>query len=314
MEDKNLGAKIYLKAENSKKTCFAEGCSEYAINSHLLQKNIILKRISEKGHLYKVDINPFTLKTRFSKIGINDALTFKGFCSTHDTSIFHPIETKQVDFSNPKSALLLNYRAILNNIRKKQVGVLVGQESRKASIKSFNPLAFERAEGYIKAQQDGIENLIKYKDSLLECLENETNNFYTSSVLLPKLDIAASAVFQLETRSEIISMVNRGFNPNVQTMVFFHAIPLENETRIILSCMDKHLSKTSHLFLEFKEDPIKFCSDILVKRIETWVCSSSIYLKSFKPQERRILHEYVEYPVNGDSDAITSLNIFSKWL
>ena len=75
-----------------------KSCTEKAINSHVYQKNGILKQMSENNHLIKlVTADAFNVGktgiTEFKRIGINDAYSFKGFCEKHDTKIFSPIET-----------------------------------------------------------------------------------------------------------------------------------------------------------------------------------------------------------------------------
>ena len=48
-------------------------------------------------------------------------MTFKGFCNEHDTSLFKEIEMIDTDFSIYKNQLILTYKAISNEFRKKEV-------------------------------------------------------------------------------------------------------------------------------------------------------------------------------------------------
>ena len=81
-------------------TCCFPNCSDKAIKSHLLQRNGVLDKISEKSKVIGLKELPtasFGLKFGFSKFGIGDALTFPVFCESHDDSIFKSIETKSLD-------------------------------------------------------------------------------------------------------------------------------------------------------------------------------------------------------------------------
>ncbi|MCF8296451.1 MAG: efflux RND transporter permease subunit [Saprospiraceae bacterium] len=58
----------------------------------------------------------------FQKIGINQALTFPGFCNKHDTEIFREIETESIDFKNYKTNLLFSYKTKLKIVIGRPVG------------------------------------------------------------------------------------------------------------------------------------------------------------------------------------------------
>lgn len=94
-----------------------DGCNNIAINSHTLQKNGILRQMSEKNHLFQFsNVSPFQRNKKGSfelkKIGINKAYTFSGFCVEHDSTIFKPIENKNVNLFDNLSINLFSYRAL----------------------------------------------------------------------------------------------------------------------------------------------------------------------------------------------------------
>jgi hypothetical protein len=112
--------KLFKRASSQPRVCSFPGCTNSAINSHILQKNGILNGIQQDGHIRisQTDfLNPELF--HFKREGINQSFTFKGFCPDHDKSVFSPIEDFEIDFEDYRSQLLFNYRTVLNeNVRK----------------------------------------------------------------------------------------------------------------------------------------------------------------------------------------------------
>ena len=80
---------LWKKLNSKKRICMFGDCKEIAIRSHVLQKNGILKEISEDNHLIQLmPANAFKITetgiNQFKKIGINKVYTFMGFCNHHD--------------------------------------------------------------------------------------------------------------------------------------------------------------------------------------------------------------------------------------
>lgn len=92
-------------------------CRGSIAKAHSIQKSGGLDRIAQKGHVYNFiqDVNQVIVGNASStvarKIGINQASTFTGFCSYHDTVIFKPIEASPFQ-STQQHAFLLAYRAV----------------------------------------------------------------------------------------------------------------------------------------------------------------------------------------------------------
>ena len=119
--------KAFLKAKkNSDKksrSCMFHKCQEKAIKSHVLQKNGILREISSNNHLIELcSPNPFELEEKgildFKTKGINDVYTFNGFCKTHDSEVFKPIEVNaNLNFDRKIQQSLFCYRGLCQEIR-----------------------------------------------------------------------------------------------------------------------------------------------------------------------------------------------------
>lgn len=100
-----------------KRKCMCSFCDDSAINSHVLSKSHILKPISINSKIYQMNYRPLYYPNEpvcYKLEGINKAYAFTGYCSSHDTSIFLPIEPSNgyVDWSDVKNQYLLGYRTL----------------------------------------------------------------------------------------------------------------------------------------------------------------------------------------------------------
>lgn len=109
------------------------GCAGKPIRSHTVQK-ASLRQIARKGHVYGIqeDIGGGSRPpVKVALIGVNNASTFSGFCSTHDAAIFRPLET--ADFEPTREqVLLLMLRAVSHELSAKRGVLNLMQELRQA--------------------------------------------------------------------------------------------------------------------------------------------------------------------------------------
>lgn len=105
-------------------------CSDKVIDSHSVQRSPILRRIADStGHVIMMrgefvpDDPPFDERAHLGarRVGLNLATTFRGLCSTHDSSTFTSIELSDPDPTRPEHAFLLAYRAVLMETHGKAV-------------------------------------------------------------------------------------------------------------------------------------------------------------------------------------------------
>lgn len=102
-------------------------CGRPAIASHSVGRAAHLRRIAEDGHVlgYSRDRLRHLLgdNARIARIGINEASTFRGFCSAHDDEIFAPVDRSPIE-PTPRNAALLGYRALAREFFVKHVQML----------------------------------------------------------------------------------------------------------------------------------------------------------------------------------------------
>lgn len=120
----------FSKRNSQRKGCYVPeemklSCSNKIINAHTISKSGSLMAIADSSnHVFglKIDL-PNLIKNNGKlipeKIGINQASTFKGFCSTHDKALFSCIEDK--DFiGDDEQCFALMYRSVAKEIYAKE--------------------------------------------------------------------------------------------------------------------------------------------------------------------------------------------------
>lgn len=126
-----------------KKNCSNQG---KGIGAHSIQNNGILSKLSVEDHVYmqreiynypksKVGIMNL-IERNIQRIGVNQATTFFGFCNTHDTEIFKPIESG-VFTSSPQENFLFAYRAFAFEYYNKLEKEYINKSLTKEKIAPF---------------------------------------------------------------------------------------------------------------------------------------------------------------------------------
>lgn len=302
---------LFQKFKNAPRECYEPSCKTAAINSHILQKNGVLTQIQEENHVYSLSTNQITGELAFRRIGVNNAFSFKGFCNHHDTTIFSSIEQESFEANDYKNQLLLCYRGILNEQRKKEVLIDLHTTflSNSKTKDHIDSVAVRRL---ITNERHAIKDFIELSTYIANDLSSDTESFYFSHKVIDRLDVCTSATFNVETREDMLRLSTQGRLHERLNSIIVNILPYRNKTLILIGCLIKSIDKCLPYYAEFNKDPFKFSSDILLKHIETWVCSPTFYLQTIKPIEKDFLHEFSLYPTFKPYSAHTRINIFSK--
>ena len=241
--------------------CTYPGCTEKSIKkSHTIQRNKVLKTISEGNHVYKpeVDMQSDKPKMKIKKIGINDASTFPGFCSIHE-QLFESFEKKgSIDSKN--EALLQTFRAICREIvfRENEKKILTFQrdeyfkniekdaqqyilnelEKKKLSV-SFGKTSLSNVNDYLLYLFDNTIYLI---DKIISDLEK-----YMISSLNNNNDEIISKEFTIDYQFPIAiaGFGNQKYNyfgEERNFILILNVIPYKNQTTIICYTLKEHES------------------------------------------------------------------------
>ena len=267
----------------SKWDCICDDCSEKAINSHLLMRNGVLNNVAEDGHLYELRsdaiqaFKPDKLPVSFKKVGINQAISFPLFCNKHDTELFLEIEQGLVNFANYRHLALYCYRALLAEIRKKEIELeILNRESKSKEL--YTHLGYDgirNLEQNYKKLQEGLQELNYYRECLRLDLKNDTESFVLFSRELDIKGLYASTTSSLFTTEQDMK------SDKILNAFFFHLVPTETSTQLIIGYHKEHYNdRILNYVRRWKEvynEEIGVMLTALFTQIETWGMSPSLY-------------------------------------
>ena len=284
--------------------CMCNGCQRTAINSHLLQKHGILSQVFENGHMYEPRVaNIFNdsfleFPSEFKRVGVDLALSVHTFCKEHDDNLFSEIEKDNIDFENYRHVLLLTYRAVCAEARRKEYEVEILRRFLSSNIVSNSISPYERefysdtSEGYKMGYRDLVSHA-HFLESELAC-SNHQIVFYHKS--FPISGVYCSATFSLDEISDVKPDSPLG-------LYFVHIIPTSERTHVILGCDREHETTWAKLYfselLSKKDSEIEEYVTSLLIRNNGWGISPSVYRQLDKSK----IDEFFSY-YNMDRTAV----------
>lgn len=180
----------HSKKNSSRKCCYVPdemkyACSKEIINAHTISKSGSLYEIAdESNHVLGLKINYANIaknkgKLIPEKIGVNQASTFKGFCSIHDKALFSCIEDR-IFIGDQDQCFALMYRSVAKELYAKE-GSLITSEYIKGADKGKDQMAQMFIQSFSADFQLGVKaainELTKFKYQLDEqLLGNSTTN------------------------------------------------------------------------------------------------------------------------------------------
>ena len=202
---------INKNLDKKKWDCMMSGCDQRAINSHLLQRHGVLSSVVEKGHCYELrekDVFSWTKNTQpfeFKRCGIQDAISLHLFCNHHDTEVFKPIELGVVNYDDYVNQLLLSFRSICAEIRRKEV--IVEKYKRYLGSNILQSCWKERLcffQDLINGNEAGIKDLLYYKHIVEKELDSPQESFFFVHHTYPIKGLYASSSFTISNYEESI--------------------------------------------------------------------------------------------------------------
>jgi hypothetical protein len=310
----------FRNSKNKSRKCLVDGCEKTAIKSHALQKNGILKQISEKNHLYQFsNVPPFQKADKgnfeLARIGINDVYTFPGFCKDHDSSIFKPIEQNQFEIKSDKSINLFSYRALCQEIRRKEIALDVAQKMIETN---FNITLVVYMTDFKTGLKNGLKNLYFFKKELENDIENPKDKFIHRICEIPKTEICISAPLNILDENNPLSQThdhNGKVLNNPFVTSFVNIFPYQDKSYLMIT-----LSKefpcywTENLFNSFQSlkspNHLKLISDLITTRFEFWCISPQLRNTLSKNKITEMIKIWSDEVLNFDSILKTDFNVF----
>lgn len=313
------------KAFNKSRECLVRGCKNKCINSHTLWKKGILDILTDSSKnviALNVARPIWSEKLEFKLYSVNQTLTFKGFCNKHDHSIFKPIESDKVDYNAYKNQLLISVRGFFHERRKKEINIDCYQELLNHSTLPLEDHIAAYYVNEINMNRLGINDISFYTKELNKEYNNPSGKFYFKTYYLPFIPIAASSHFTIDSYKTMT--YNASVNPNWENEALNHFIfnlfPVQNKSYLIVGFHTNFLENINIINRINKYDTIQLfnlISNILIDRIESWICNPIFFNKYLKEDSEYITTEFDKILENDNDftgEITNSYNMFKRYL
>lgn len=310
------------KSEKKERICMFDNCNQKTIKSHVLQKNGILREISEDNHLIQlIPANPFEMSEKgisdFKLVGINDAYTFQGFCANHDSNVFKLIETEStLNFFDKNQQALFCYRGLCQEIRRKEIATEWMVELRPL----FPPPLLPIIDSLIDGLNDGIQNLKIFKTELEKnIISKNSDSFYFETIKIPKIELCISVPLNIGELNipKDVSYKKWREEKQIMTTSFINIFPKNNESYVIVGFhkdypCDWTINFIKKMKTENRKEILKELSDLVTLRLEFWSMSKSLFnqIPQKKINEYKLL--FSQNAFNHSSKLETELNLFEN--
>lgn len=289
IEFAKLNVKCKKAAIDSIFKCYFPGCTNASINSHILQKNGILSKMTGDSHLWEHTIDVFKEDVFvFKRNGINKLFSFKCFCNDHDSSIFEKIEKYHIDFDDYKSCLLFTIRTLYNEMFRKQVNVKVLECYMKENNGSIDNQAIIQQ---MRQENLGIQDLKLLEKDIWNDLSTNSESFVFEYREMPKIGICLSSFFTYDTTHEIQQFKSKnGKDMEATSEIFINLFPYGESEILLMGYNKRDENKLKGYFYSFFREKDKYVqrylTNLILFRCETWVASESFYRNSVESIER----------------------------
>lgn len=276
-------AESLQKARNSSNRfaykCNCPNCETKAIKSHLIQRHPTLESIADvENKVLQFEDNWEDARSErwnlyTSRIrGINDAMQYPLFCSSHDSSLFKELEShNSIPFSK-RDCLLLAYRAACSVRHQEERRMHFYGYKVKENSGDLNGIMLENSWPFIRRMDAVIDNL-------WNALEGNDNNYMFRMIAMPYIPIAASDCIVDE--NDYINHITEQNYKEPLNCYFINLIPDNDRLLLLLGCdtrYDKE-GEYQHIITDFPANcDIKYqifietIWGILIK-CRNWCCS-----------------------------------------
>jgi len=285
--------------------CFLKDnkCSSDIIEAHSIQKNRVLKSISQDGHImmFQMTNNDEEATWEPNKIGLKKATVFTGFCKHHDQEIFKPIDLYDYEEANEEQEFLFAYKALAkehhiklsmtkayeyilkwteeNNLEELKKHYFIKKDDEIARLHALIP----QLKLTLKELKAASRCLNISKDRLNNNLQHgKYSNLITQTIALRNnYHIACSSCISLAKDFDgnmINDLTKLNFNLKYLFLTIF---PQNNNTYILLSFFRK--DKNTFNFIDTQilnkneDEQKKLITNLLLKHVENFTLSPSLW-------------------------------------
>lgn len=304
---------IQKNLERKSWSCLAPGCSNAAIQSHLLQRNGVLSTIAVDDHVYEFRIKgAFQLKpddySEVRRRGIRVSFTQPLFCTSHDGKLFAEIESATIDFQSYRSKLLFSYRSVCSELRKKER--LMELETRIRNSKTLAGIWDQDiSDSSLFGLALGVSDMNILKEAIETDLDSGSQSFEFTTLSYPQIGLCASALFSPTTASTDV-LQKAPFSSTIINLV-----PKDTELHVIVGHHQNYSNDWNRSYAKSWEglsqvDLEQNITDLLVTRVESWCISPLLYKTLAPPRIQNLLDYWNQHMSDLSADQTPGFNLF----
>ncbi len=238
------------KLNKRKYKCILPSCTKNAIKSHSQQKKHQLSAIAENLMVYSIEKNIYkSFKTKsekrelLQKKSIGESSTYPGYCNTHDTNIFAPIENGNLDVNLPEHNFLLLLRSVSYEFANKRS---VYDRSKDILKENYELLTYE-GRRHFEIGIDGIKQYLEidapvYLANLFEAYDTKNYSIisYNSFTIPKNVGVSSTTMFSplRENHYEFMAINAKSVQPTVS----FNLVPDSQKTQVSFIWFSEHNS------------------------------------------------------------------------
>lgn len=266
--------------------CLWNNCQSKAISSHSHSEKY-LRNIASSNTIYGLNKSAVyhTKGNFFKQYGVQQASTFSGFCQSHDSQLFSPIETCSLIVNNRENAFLLLMRSLFFEYHQK-----VFVKKRMVRFKELCneqkiPLNQELFDIYMDGKNEFIENDFPFYSNKIYIFHQEKNYDAIHSIyirLSKKAPIAVSTMI-----CPLFDDYN-GYN-NVQPLFSFNIIPDSDSSLVSISWFKDDDAHMKNIIYLAKSDTNKLINYLTFMETENYYFSHDFYEKCIKKEKDYII-------------------------
>jgi len=295
---KELLAHFFSQAKTSFNRCLAPGmeCTNRAIKAHSIQNATVLDLLARDGHVKMIvrDAKKESLTIDFGDVGRNEAYTFAGFCSNHDSSLFAPIDNFAFNPKNEEQLFLIAYRAVARELYACMDGAIKLQTGYQKRVELGFDTGKEPEEAGVMALERMLSShaIFCYKADLEEALALKNYSYLRHSIFTVSHD---SPCFAVSGFFDLFAENVRGERSRIALNVF----PLsKKESVTVFSYTDEDSPQTKryldHLLAASGDFQKYLLSKLVLMHCENFVVSPNHFDKWPSARTNAICKFYVE--------------------
>jgi hypothetical protein len=238
-------------------------------------------------------------------IGVGQASTFKGFCSTHDTELFSPIENSEVDLTDDGHRFLILYRSIAKEYRESEHAFNALRSFSKAEIPQLSPddirIGVLVSLMYIKyCEFHWIKNIKNVLDCCLTTGISQPIFEHRTRMLDRRYPLLVTSAYAVQGSFNSI-VFEKNVTTEMPLICSLSVLPGASETRVLFSYLKEQENELAP-YLESFETPqdIEFAnvlSEMVLRNCENLYLDPT-YWEALSPDDRTNIADFFFRTIN----------------